>query len=80
MPVPRAVPLSPAGRPARLLIACTTVLLVVGPTAGSPAAAADSVSYDFESPSQKLPFMAINGFGRVLIGPAPGGRRDRPRA
>ncbi|MFD9419105.1 heparin lyase I family protein [Streptomyces goshikiensis] len=74
MPVPHVMALSPAGRPARLLIACTTVLLIVGPTAASPAAAADSVSYDFESPSQKLPFMAINGFGRVLVGPAPGGR------
>ncbi|MFJ9080066.1 heparin lyase I family protein [Streptomyces sp. NPDC102278] len=40
----------------------------------SPAAAADAVSYDFESPSQKLPFTAINGFGRVLVGPAPGGK------
>ncbi|MFG2988310.1 heparin lyase I family protein [Streptomyces sp. NPDC048257] len=72
--MPHVISLSSAGRPARLLIACTTVLLVVGPTAAAPAVAADSVSYDFESPSQKLPFMAINGFGRVLVGPAPGGR------
>ncbi|MFD4924121.1 MULTISPECIES: heparin lyase I family protein [Streptomyces] len=74
MPVPHATALSPARRPGRLLIACTSVLLIVGPTAASPAVAADSVSYDFESPSRKLPFMAINGFGRVLVGPAPGGR------
>ncbi|MFD3466644.1 heparin lyase I family protein [Streptomyces sp. NPDC058682] len=72
--MPLAVPLSPAGRPARLFSACTSALLVAGLAAASPAAAADSVSYDFESPSQKLPFMAINGFGRVLVGPAPGGR------
>ncbi|MET9841821.1 heparin lyase I family protein [Streptomyces virginiae] len=73
MPMPHAVPLSPAGRPVRLLAACTGALLVAG-LAAAPAAAADSVAYDFESPSQKLPFMAINGFGRVLVGPAPGGR------
>ncbi|EDX24245.1 hypothetical protein SSAG_04036 [Streptomyces sp. Mg1] len=79
MPVPHAKALSPARRPGRLLIACTTVLLIVGPTAAAPAVAADSVSYDFESPSRKLPFMAINGFGRVLVGPAPGGGRGRPR-
>ncbi|MFC9824449.1 heparin lyase I family protein [Streptomyces erythrochromogenes] len=71
--MPHAMPLSPAGRPVRLLTACTCALLVAG-MAATPAAAADSVSYDFESPSQKLPFMAINGFGRVLVGPAPGGR------
>ncbi|MFJ6484611.1 heparin lyase I family protein [Streptomyces sp. NPDC091682] len=64
----------PAARPTRLLAACTSTLLVAGLAAASPAAAADSVSYDFESPSQKLPFMAINGFGRVLVGPAPGGK------
>ncbi|MGI5451174.1 heparin lyase I family protein [Streptomyces sp. CA-243310] len=59
---------------ARLLTTCTATLIVVALGAASPAAAADAVSYDFESPSQKLPFMAINGFGRVLVGPAPGGR------
>ncbi|MEV0986466.1 heparin lyase I family protein [Streptomyces sp. NPDC049949] len=32
------------------------------------------MSYDFESPSRKLPFVAVNGFGRVLVGPAPGGK------
>ncbi|MET9693925.1 heparin lyase I family protein [Streptomyces sp. NPDC006514] len=72
--MPLAIPLSPAGRPVRLVTACTSALLVVGLAAVSPAAAADSVSYDFESPSQKLPFAAINGFGRVLVGPAPGGK------
>ncbi|WP_327181510.1 heparin lyase I family protein [Streptomyces sp. NBC_01334] len=69
-----AKPPSHAGHPARLLTSCATALLVLGVAAASPAAAADSVSYDFESPSQKLPFMAINGAGRVLVGPAPGGR------
>ncbi|WP_328964973.1 heparin lyase I family protein [Streptomyces virginiae] len=72
--MPLAIPPSPAGRPVRLVTACTSALLVAGLAAASPAAAADSVSYDFESPSQKLPFMAINGFGRVLVGPAPGGK------
>lgn len=72
--MPLAIPLSPAGRPVRLVTACTGALLLAGLAAGSPAAAADSMSYDFESSSQKLPFMAINGFGRVLVGPAPGGR------
>ncbi|MEU9160611.1 heparin lyase I family protein [Streptomyces sp. NPDC048424] len=72
--MPLAIPLSPTGRPVRLVAACTGALLVAGLAAASPAAAANSVSYDFESPSQKLPFMAINGFGRVLVGPAPGGR------
>ncbi|MFD4737631.1 heparin lyase I family protein [Streptomyces virginiae] len=72
--MPLAIPLSPAGRPVRLVTACTSALLLAGLAAGSPAAAADSMSYDFESSSQKLPFMAINGFGRVLVGPAPGGR------
>ncbi|GAA3062888.1 hypothetical protein GCM10020254_03510 [Streptomyces goshikiensis] len=72
MPVPHAKALSPARRPGRLLIACTTVLLIVGPTAAAPAIAADSVSYDFESPSRKLPFIAINGFGRSSSGPRPG--------
>lgn len=72
-----AMPLSPVGHTARLLTACTTVLLVLGPTAASPAAAADSVAYDFESSSQKLPFTAINGMGHVLVGPAPGGRPGR---
>lgn len=75
--MPVAVRLSPAGRPTRLLTVCTSALLVAGLAAASPAAAADSVSYDFESPSQKLPFMAINGFGRVLVGPAPGGKPGR---
>ncbi|MFH0179815.1 heparin lyase I family protein [Streptomyces cacaoi] len=69
-----AKPQSHAGHPARLLTSCATALLVLGVAAASPAAAADSVSYNFESPSQKLPFMAINGAGRVLVGPAPGGR------
>ncbi|MFI8264630.1 heparin lyase I family protein [Streptomyces sp. NPDC085665] len=73
MPMPLAVPLSSAGR-SRLFTVCTSALLVAGLGAATPAAAADSVSYDFESPSQKLPFMAINGSGRVLVGPAPGGK------
>ncbi|WP_329439150.1 polysaccharide lyase [Streptomyces sp. NBC_01426] len=72
--MPTALPPSFAYRPARLLAACTATLFVAGVGGASPAAAADSVSYDFESPSQKLPFMAINGFGRVLVGPAPGGK------
>ncbi|MFF4456860.1 heparin lyase I family protein [Streptomyces goshikiensis] len=72
MPLARLLP--PAGRLARLFTVSTSALLAAGLAAASPAAAADSVSYDFESPSQKLPFMAINGFGRVLVGPAPGGR------
>ncbi|MEU0659425.1 heparin lyase I family protein [Streptomyces lavendulocolor] len=69
-----AKPLWPTGHRVRLLTACTTALLAIGVTAASPAAADDSVSYSFESPSQKLPFMAINGTGRVLVGPAPGGK------
>lgn len=72
--MPLAIPLSPAGLPVRLVTVCTCTLLLAGLAVTSPAAAADSASYDFESPSQKLPFMAINGFGRVLVGPAPGGR------
>ncbi|MCX5071217.1 heparin lyase I family protein [Streptomyces sp. NBC_00513] len=72
--MPTALPPSFALRPARLIAACTATLIVAGVGVASPAAAADAVSYDFESPSQKLPFMAINGFGRVLVGPAPGGR------
>ncbi|QGV77025.1 heparin lyase I family protein [Streptomyces ficellus] len=72
MHIPKS--LSPAGHRVRLLTVCTTALLALGVTAASPAAADDSVSYTFESPSQKLPFMAINGAGRVLVGPAPGGK------
>ncbi|MER6521891.1 heparin lyase I family protein [Streptomyces sp. NPDC001553] len=71
--MPTALPPSFARR-ARLLVACTATLIVAGVGGASPATAADAVSYDFESPSQKLPFMAINGFGRVLVGPAPGGK------
>ncbi|WP_405435896.1 polysaccharide lyase [Streptomyces avidinii] len=69
-----AKPLPPAGRPARRLTSCTTALLVPGVGAAYPATAADSVSCTFESPSQKLPFMALNGAGRVLVGTAPGGK------
>ncbi|MEE1752714.1 heparin lyase I family protein [Streptomyces sp. SP18CS02] len=72
--MPIANPLPSVGRPARLLISCTTALLVLGVGAASPAAAADSVSYDFESSSQKLPYMALKGAGRILVGPAPGGK------
>ncbi|MFJ4688920.1 heparin lyase I family protein [Streptomyces sp. NPDC088789] len=72
--MPTAKPLSRAGHPARLLTTCTTALLLLGGAATSPAAAADSYSYDFESRSQKLPFMAIQGSGRVALQPAPGGR------
>ncbi|MFG2991756.1 heparin lyase I family protein [Streptomyces sp. NPDC048257] len=72
--MPTAPPPPFTRHPASLLTACTATLLVVALGGASPAAAADSVSYDFESPSQKLPFMAINGFGRVLVGPAPGGK------
>ncbi|MGW7434253.1 heparin lyase I family protein [Streptomyces sp. NPDC054861] len=72
-----AKPLSPTGRSARLLISCTSVLLVLGVTAATPAAAADSVSYTFESSSQKLPFMALKGAGRIVVGAAPGGRSGK---
>ncbi|WP_331769481.1 heparin lyase I family protein (plasmid) [Embleya sp. NBC_00888] len=59
-----------------MLTVCAIALLLVAPTA-APASAADSHSYDFESPYQKLPFMAIQGSGHVLAGPAPGGKSGR---
>ncbi len=72
--MPIALPPSSTRPHVTLRVACTAALMVVALGGASPAAAADSVSYDFESPSQKLPFMALNGFGRVLVGPAPGGK------
>ncbi|MEU9671678.1 heparin lyase I family protein [Streptomyces bobili] len=70
-------PPSSASLSARHLASCIIAFLVLGVAAAAPADAADSVSYNFESPSQKLPFMALKGAGRILVEPAPGGKSGK---